>query len=56
MGVPSTAAFDAINGRELWHISVGGRVHAAPMSFAVDGTLYVTTAAGNVVYTFGRRD
>ena len=49
-------ALDAISGRELWHIAVGGRVHAAPMSFAVDGTQYVTIAAGNVVYTFGLRD
>ena len=49
-------ALDAVSGRELWHIAVGGRVHAAPMSFAVDSTQYVTIAAGNVVYTFGLRD
>ena len=49
-------ALDAVSGRELWHIAVGGRVHAAPMSFAVDGTQYVTIAAGNVIYTFGLRD
>ena len=49
-------ALDAVSGRKLWHIAVGGRVHAAPMSFAVDGTQYVTIAAGNVVYTFGLRD
>ena len=49
-------ALDAVNGRELWHISVGRRVHKAPMSFAVDGKQYVTIAAGNVVFTFGLRD
>ena len=49
-------ALDAVSGRELWHIAVGRQVHAAPMSFAVDGTQYVTIAAGNVVYTFGLRD
>ena len=49
-------ALDAVSGRELWHIAVGGRVHAAPMSFAVNGTQHVTIAAGNVVYTFGLRD
>ena len=49
-------ALDAVSGQELWHIAVGGRVHAAPMSFAVDGTQYVTIAAGNVVYTFGLRN
>ncbi len=49
-------ALDALTGRELWHISLGGRVHAAPMTFAVDGEQYITIAAGNVVYTFGLRD
>ena len=49
-------ALNAVSGRELWHIAVGGLVHAAPMSFAVDGKQYVTIAAGNVVYTFGLRD
>jgi hypothetical protein len=28
-------------------------VHAAPMTYAVDGQQYVTIAAGNVVFTFG---
>ena len=46
-------ALDAVSGRELWHIQLGARVHAAPMSYAVDGRQYVTIAAGNVVYTFG---
>ena len=49
-------ALDAVSGEELWHIVVGSRVHSSPMSFAVDGTQYVTIAAGNVVYTFGLRD
>jgi alcohol dehydrogenase (cytochrome c) len=49
-------ALDASSGRELWHMSLGARVHAAPMTFAVDGKQYVTIAAGNVVFTFGLRD
>ena len=49
-------ALDAVNGRPLWHMAVGARVHSSPMSFAVDGKQYVTIAAGNVVYTFGLRD
>ena len=49
-------ALDALTGKELWHISLGGRVHAEPMTFAVDGEQYITIAAGNVVYTFGLRD
>ena len=46
-------ALDAVTGQELWNLSVGGRVHAAPITYAVDGQQYVTIAAGNVVYTFG---
>ena len=46
-------ALDAVSGRELWQIAVGGQVRAAPMTFAVDDRQYVTIAAGNVVYTFG---
>ena len=49
-------ALNAETGEELWHTSVGGRVHSAPMTYAVDGKQYVTIAAGNVVFTFGLRD
>ena len=49
-------ALDAQSGEELWNISLGRRVHAAPMTFAVDGHQYVTIASGNVVYTFGLRN
>ena len=46
-------ALDAVSGEELWHISVGAPVRAAPITYAVDEQQYVTIAAGNVVYTFG---
>ena len=46
-------ALDAVSGQELWHVQLGRQVHAAPMTYAVDGQQYVTVAAGNVVYTFG---
>lgn len=49
-------ALDAASGEELWHISLGARVHAAPMTYAIDGKQYVTIASGNVVYTFGLRE
>ncbi|MDG2336432.1 MAG: PQQ-dependent dehydrogenase, methanol/ethanol family [Gammaproteobacteria bacterium] len=49
-------ALDAATGAELWHISLGARVHAAPMTYAVDGKQFVTIASGNVVYTFGLKD
>ena len=46
-------ALDAVSGRELWHIPLGGDVNAAPMSYAVDGRQYVAMTVGNTVYTFG---
>ena len=46
-------ALDAVTGEELWHISLGGLVQSAPISYAVQGRQYVTVAVGNVVYTFG---
>ncbi|MCY4270858.1 MAG: PQQ-dependent dehydrogenase, methanol/ethanol family [Gammaproteobacteria bacterium] len=49
-------ALDAASGEELWNISLGARVHAAPMTYAVDGEQFVTIASGNVVFSFGLRD
>ena len=49
-------ALDALTGEELWHIYVGGTVHAGPMSYGVDGKQYVTVAAGNAIFTFGLGD
>ena len=46
-------ALDAETGAELWHIALGARVQAAPITYAAGGRQYVTIAAGNVVYTFG---
>ncbi|MEE2638359.1 MAG: PQQ-dependent dehydrogenase, methanol/ethanol family [Acidobacteriota bacterium] len=45
-------ALDAVTGNELWHKNVGGRVHAGPMSYAVDGKQYVAIAAGTAVFVF----
>ncbi len=49
-------ALDAASGEELWHISLGRRVHAAPMTYSVEGKQFVTIASGNVVYTFGLKE
>ena len=37
-------------------VDIGGRVHAAPITFAVDGRQYVTIAAGNALYAFSLKD
>ena len=49
-------AIDAVSGEELWYMTVGARVHSAPISYSVDGEQYVSIAAGNVVFTFGLAD
>ena len=49
-------ALDAESGAPLWQISLGGRVNASPMSYAVDGRQFVTMTVGNTLYTFGLDD
>ena len=46
-------ALDAESGAPLWQISLGGRVNASPMSYAVGGRQFVTMTIGNTLYTFG---
>ncbi len=45
-------ALDQETGESLWHLSVGGRVHAGPMTFSVDGRQYVSVAASHALFTF----
>ena len=49
---PYFFALDALTGEELWNRNLGGRVHAGPMGFAVDGRQHVAIAAGNAVFAF----
>ena len=46
-------ALDAATGKELWRLDIGGKVHAAPVTYTVQGKQYVTIAAGSAIYTFG---
>ena len=46
-------ALDARSGKELWRLDLGGRIHAAPMTYMVDGKQYVSIAAGSALFTFG---
>ena len=46
-------ALDARTGKDLWHMNVGGRVHAAPITYLAAGEQYVTIAAGKDIFTFG---
>jgi len=48
----SIFAIDAMSGEILWSARLGGRVGSPPVSYAIDGTQYLTVAAGPSVFTF----
>jgi len=45
-------AADATNGKLLWHFNTGQGFKGGPMTYLVDGTQYVATAAGSTVVAF----
>lgn len=45
-------ALDDRTGDALWHINVGGPVHAAPMTFSVGGRQFVSVSANHALFTF----
>ena len=47
---------DAETGRELFRQNVGGRINAAPITYAVDGTQYFSISAGRALITFALDD
>src|SRR5438132_13510359 len=46
-------ALDADTGKRLWQFQTGGRVHANPVSFAIDGRQHIAIASGNALLVFG---
>jgi len=44
-------AFDAVNGKPLWHARIGN-VSNAPQTYLVDGRQQVLVAAGDRLYSF----
>jgi alcohol dehydrogenase (cytochrome c) len=48
-------ALDGRTGRDIWHVNLGGRVIASPMSFAVGGRQRMAIAAGSGLFVFGLR-
>ncbi len=45
-------ALDGVTGRELWKTTLGGIVHAAPMSYVIDGRQQLAIAAGRSIFVF----
>jgi alcohol dehydrogenase (cytochrome c) len=50
------SALDARTGKSLWHFSVGEKITASPMAYAVNGKEYVALLAGPNVVVFGLPD
>ena len=44
-------AFDAANGKLLWHTRIGG-ISNAPQTYMLDGRQYVLVAVGDTLYAF----
>ena len=49
-------ALDARTGEVLWKASLGGQIVMGPITYAIDGTQYVSVISGNSLITFGLRD
>ena len=45
-------AFDAANGKILWHAQLGSQITNAPQTWQLDGRQYVTVAAGDTLWAF----
>lgn len=45
-------ALDSDTGKKLWRTPLGGRLHAAPITYTFQGQQYVTVVAGVTVFTF----
>jgi alcohol dehydrogenase (cytochrome c) len=48
----SFEAVDGKTGAQLWHFTTGQRMHASPMSYAVQGKRYVAIASGSDIFSF----
>lgn len=45
-------ALDAVTGEALWEFNMGGPIHAAPVTWMLDGHQRITIAAGRSIFTF----
>ena len=49
-------ALDAKTGKELWKANLGGSIVMAPITYAIDGTQYVSVISGHTLVTFALRN
>jgi len=48
----SLIAFDAANGKILWHAQLGSQLTNSPQTYMLDGRQYITVAAGDSLFAF----
>jgi alcohol dehydrogenase (cytochrome c) len=46
-------ALHSETGKSLWQFQTGGRIHANPVSFAIDGRQHIAIASGGAILVFG---
>jgi alcohol dehydrogenase (cytochrome c) len=49
----SLFALDAVTGKELWSVNLGGMTVAPPISFALEGQQVIAVFAGRAMFVFG---
>jgi acido-empty-quinoprotein group A len=45
-------ALDPATGKTLWHLNVGGKMDASPMTYQLDGRQYLIIAVQDILYAF----
>ena len=51
-GANNFVAYDASNGKPLWHASLGATTSNGPQTFEVDGRQFIVVGAGDTLYAF----
>lgn len=51
-GSGNFVAFDATNGKPLWHTRIGN-ISNAPQTYTIDGRQHVLVAVGDTLFVFG---
>ena len=45
-------ALDPATGKTIWHVNMGGKLQASPMTYQIDGRQFVVVPVHNVLYAF----
>ena len=51
-GSGNLVALDPATGNPIWHLNLGNSVTNGPITYELNGTQYLTVAAGDTLYSF----